>query len=340
MIEPTPTKRFVLDALRMCNIKCKFCYHLHTYDDWKNHTMGTEEWTRRIDEGVERGNEWMDITGGEPTIHPEIYKIVEYAVSKGLKVCIITNGIVPKEKIWGLESAGLSEFLVSRHGQEETHNTITNNPKAYSKQHDFLRSLSYTGLTLRFNCVINKFNEGNLLAIAKEVAIWHPKIVNFINMNPHTDWMDKSLETQEVIADLRIVRPDLTEAIDFLENNKIGVNVRYFPYCGLPSRLWRTVCNDLHVMFDPYEWDYETSPKTVDRFFQWGEETSNCVEEKGEPCNACGLRKACGGANKHWHRASNELHGELLGRKSHGPSDDALPGFYYFRRHNTLTLEG
>ena len=244
---------------------------------------------------------------------------------------------MPKEKIWGLESAGLSEFLVSRHGQEETHNTITNNPKAYAKQHDFLRSLSYTGgITLRFNCVINKFNEGNLLAIAKEVAIWHPKIVNFINMNPHTDWMDKSLETQEVIADLRIVKPDLTEAIDFLENNKIGVNVRYFPYCGVEPRHWRTVCNDLHVTADNFEWDYEIMPKTMEAYYQWGEETSNCVEEKGEPCNTCDAHNACGGANKHWHRASNALHEELLEPQKLG----FKPDYYHYRRHNTLTLEG
>lgn len=335
---PQPTKRFVIDILKNCNLKCKFCYHLHTYDTWPEQTWDLDKCKQAIDEGCERGNGWMDITGGEPSIHPHIREIVEYAVSKGLKVCMITNGMISNDKLNSLIESGISEFLVSRHGLQGTHDFVTNHEGAYARQYNFLVHLKFLENTgLRFNCVINKFNQHELLHIAKELGKFKPKIVNFINMNPHHAWMDKSLETRDVIADLRIVKPELTKAIEHLESLGIGTNVRYYPMCGLPEKYWRCVCSDISVMFDPYEWDYETMPKTVDKYHQWGIETSKANEEKGEPCCDCDLQDICGGANKFWHKASNDEYGELLIAQK--GLDVAKDDFYHYRGLNKLTLE-
>jgi MoaA/NifB/PqqE/SkfB family radical SAM enzyme len=301
-----------------------------------------------IDNGIARGNNYMDVTGGEPTIYPHINKMVEYALSKGAKTCLITNGIVKPEKSHSLLNSGLDGFLVSRHGLKDTHNLITNRKDAYDKQIKFLDGLQFSSvnpdLELRFNTVISKFSQHELLDIAKEMAVYKPSIVNFINMNPHHEWMDKSLETQEVIADLNVVEPILNQAIEFLESKGIGVNVRYYPMCRIAEKYRRTICNDLHVMFDPYEWDYlmnTNEDKSYETHKQWGLDCSNNVEEKGEPCNGCTMHHVCGGANKHFHKASKEIHGEILKPiqtwipSSTSTTDDC----YFYRRFNELTLK-
>jgi MoaA/NifB/PqqE/SkfB family radical SAM enzyme len=344
MISPQPTKRFVLEPSLVCNIKCKFCYHLHRFNTWKDTVKSLDEMKARIDEGVKRGNNYMDITGGEPTIYPHINELIEYALSKGVRSCIITNGIVSPEKSHSLLCSGLDGFLVSRHGLENTHNYITNRKDAYKKQEEFLCDLKLSSvnpnLELRFNCVISKFNQYELLEIAMELAEHEPSIINFINMNPHHEWMEKSLETQDVIADLNIVKPILNLAIEYLESEGIGVNVRYYPMCKVADHYRRVVCNDFQVMCDPYEWDYHigtNNPKTLKSHIQWGIDCSSNNEEKGEPCNTCTIHNICGGANKHFHKASNQIYGEVL-----EPTEYKIPesaDFYYYRQFNNMTLK-
>jgi len=235
------------------------------------------------------------------------------------------------DKLETLADAGLDEFLVSRHGPKNVHNFICNYPGAYERQTEFLEKLKAYTMTLRFNVVINHFNEGLLLGIAKEIETHKPKAVNFINMNPHNDWMDKTLETKDVIADLRIVQPDLEAAARFLYEHKVAVNIRYYPMCRLHPDLRYTICNDLHVTFDPWEWDYLIQPKSYEAHRDWGIGNSQQIEEKGEPCNICTLGAICGGINKAFHRAANDLFGEICIPETVEPTDK--DDFYHYRRN-------
>jgi MoaA/NifB/PqqE/SkfB family radical SAM enzyme len=330
MNNPQPTKRFMIEPSLMCNIKCKFCYHLHRYDTWKDTVKSFEDMKKEIDAGKARGNEWMDITGGEPTVYLHILKVIEYAHSIGLKVCIITNGIVSEKRTQELIDVKLDEFLVSRHGKANTHNIITNTGDGYYKQCEFLNQIK-DKIQIRFNCVINKLNQNDLELISICLCEWNPKIVNFINFNPHHEWKNVDFTKQEIIADLNIVKSQLNLAIEFLEKYNIGVNVRYYPMCKIAEKYRRCICNDLHVMFDPYEWDYKTMPKTVERFYKWGVATSNANEEKGSPCNMCDLQNICGGVNKYFHKASTELYGEVLKPIQLNEKID----FYHYRKDAT-----
>jgi len=328
-----PTKRFVLDSSRSCNIKCKFCYYLHTYEKWKEYDWSLDKAKGVINDGIARGNNYMDVTGGEPTMYKYICEVVAYALSKDVKTCIITNGIVNKKTVRDLVSSGVDEFLVSRHGLEKTHNFITNYKDAYLKQLDFLFSLRTAGIPIRFNCVINHYNQEEIFAIAKELVLHKPRIVNFINMNPHHEWQDKSIETGKVAADLDVVEPLLNKAIKHLEDNGVGVNVRYYPMCRVAEEYRRCICNDRHVVFDPYEWDYNIEPKTVGAFDNWGKRTSNNVECKNGSCKECDLQNICGGINKAFDKATDYRYTKPVKNFKENKED-----FYFYRKDNIRTI--
>jgi len=302
---------------------------------------------RRIDDGISRGNTHMDITGGEPTVYPDIVKLVEYAAEHGISTCIITNGIVSSDKAEALMAAGVEEWLVSRHGTEPIHNYITNAPRSFTLQLRFLDVCRKQNVPVRFNCVLTKFNENILLEMAAEMLRFSPVVVNFINMNPHHEWMSKDLATQDVIADLPRSAPMLADAIALLEEGGVRVNVRYYPMCLLPKKYWRCVANDLHVVWELYdevlgrdincEWDYQIAPKTCETHLRWARRTSLLVEEQGYPCVACDAKTICGGVNRHFHRVYVSYHRQELCRPivdSSLPKDD----FYFFRRHNRKIL--
>jgi MoaA/NifB/PqqE/SkfB family radical SAM enzyme len=345
-VTPTPTKRFVVDPLRSCQLRCKFCYYIQSQKDWHKHNFTWEETKAVIDEGISRGNTSLQVTGGEPFLYKYIVKLVTYALENGVTSSVITNGLADEEKTQDVINAGVEDFLVSRHGKSGddvgSHNYLTNKSDAYERQSRFLKQVSDAGVPILFNCVINAYNQEDLLTIAKEMAIWKPVMVNFINMNPHNKWAEDKERTKGVIANLNVVEPNLNAAIGYLESQGTGVNVRYYPMCKIKEEYRRTICNDLQVMQDDREWDYLMNTdtcKSYETHRQWGKDCSDRVEEKDKPCCDCDLQNICGGANKLFHQASNAIYGEVL-----EPQKDTIPidkrnFFYYYRQHNHMTLK-
>jgi MoaA/NifB/PqqE/SkfB family radical SAM enzyme len=230
-----------------------------------------------------------------------------------------------------LLNAGISDFLISIHGLEKVHEFVTQNPGGREKQERFIKQI-HGRVNYRFNCVITKWNQDELYKIAKWMIQYKPSIINFINFNPHTKWQIDPL-TKEIIANLGIIQMQLNSAIKLLQGYKIGVNLRYYPMCCVNSEYWPCVCNDYHVVWDQFEWDYDMV-KTTERFMKWTNAVSNSTEEKGAPCNTCDLHNACGGANKYFHAASNEIYGEVL----KPVKLNQKPHFYEYRQH-AKTLE-
>lgn len=330
-IKPTPTKRAVVDVGRKCNINCKFCYYKHLGDLRNQQFAKLQKLKRDVDAARNRGNTSIDITGGEPTIYHEIFELVKYIKETGMKCSIITNGLAGENTTDKLIDCGVDEFLVSVHGLKETHEFLTEKNNC-EKQERFLNQIKDKVL-LRTNTVINIFNQTELSRLSEYLSIYNPKIVNFINFNPHYDWAKDQKGVQNIVADLYVVEEQLNSSIKLLESKNIGVNVRYYPMCRISEEYRRCVCNDMHVVFDPYEWDYDIMPKCHDSFVDWAIKTSRENELKDTPCNACELFGICGGINKYYHYASLRL--MLTPQLNTGKN---YFDFYCYRKENTLTL--
>jgi MoaA/NifB/PqqE/SkfB family radical SAM enzyme len=337
MIEPMPTTRAVIDPSRRCGLRCRMCYYLHS--DLKS-VQPWESVKQQIDQAVARGNTCADVTGGEPMLYPDIHRLVRHAHKVGLSLRIITSLIASERRYREAVQDGIRNWLVSMHGLEATHDTIVQYNGArrlQEKRLDLILSLVEHPVTkdemttLDFNCVISRYNQGELAAFAEYLLQWRPRIVNFISFNPHHEWRNHE-GTLDLVADLNVVEPQLNEAMLILEEHGCGVNVRYYPMCRIATEYRRCVCNDLHVVFDSGEWDYDIQPKTFAAFREWGIKTSRGVEEKGPPCDGCDLQQICGGANKFWHAASSKRYGERL--VAHRGTMVAPNDFYHYRQFN------
>lgn len=332
MISPTPTKRAVIDPLRICNIRCKFCYYLHT--DMKS-IKSFDTVKAEIDAAAARGNNYIDVTGGEPFLYPHLPGLIQYAAEKDMRTCVITNAMASLERLDAVLEAGIDDLLISVHGLEKTHDFLVQKEGARAKQIEFLDHLAKAGKRPRFNFVLNKYNQDDIFLLSSWLTHnWHPTIINYINMNPHGEWASKLNEASQVIADLHIVEAQLNKSIPYLEENNVGVNVRYYPMCRIAKEFRKCVCNDLHVVFDPYEWDYGITPKAFEAFRAWGIKVSNSVEHKGEPCKSCSLYSICGGINRMFNQATG---GRMINKVEE--SDIDKNDFYFYRKHNVLTLK-
>jgi pyruvate-formate lyase-activating enzyme len=98
---PSPVM-FHLSIANPCNLTCSFCCFANRT---LKEMLTLEQVKKAIDSFVELGTTGMEITGGgEPTLHPDFGKIVNYAYEKGLKIGVVTNGttITKWHKIGGV----------------------------------------------------------------------------------------------------------------------------------------------------------------------------------------------------------------------------------------------
>jgi uncharacterized radical SAM superfamily Fe-S cluster-containing enzyme len=83
----------LLEITNQCNLKCPVCYA----DSGKEEYLSLESIDQILDFFVESENgdaEILQISGGEPTLHPNLFKIIDLAMKKNIRfVMVNTNGI-------------------------------------------------------------------------------------------------------------------------------------------------------------------------------------------------------------------------------------------------------
>ena len=85
----------LIEITQSCNLTCPTCYAGSSPQN--KSFMSVEDFTKLIDQLLEQGKgnaDLIQLSGGEPTIHPKFFELVEIALDKGInQVYINTNGI-------------------------------------------------------------------------------------------------------------------------------------------------------------------------------------------------------------------------------------------------------
>ncbi|WP_295702228.1 radical SAM protein [Helicobacter mastomyrinus] len=91
----------------------------------------------------EYGLNSIDIQGGEPTIYPQIFDLIKYCNSIGLKPTLITNliSLANFKHAQKFKEAGIYDFLVSLHGIGENYDKVVGKKDAFDKQIQALENL-------------------------------------------------------------------------------------------------------------------------------------------------------------------------------------------------------
>ncbi len=96
--------------IRRCNLDCAYC---NEYDKTSD-PVPVEIMLRRIDRLAELGTTIITLSGGEPTLHPELDAIVRRIRDRGAIATVITNGLLlTPERIQRLNRAGLDYLQIS-----------------------------------------------------------------------------------------------------------------------------------------------------------------------------------------------------------------------------------
>ncbi len=252
------TRRGVLWLGLTCDVRCKFCYDELVASQEKA-WMPLDEVTAALDKfRYFYRNDFVDLMGGEPTLHPAAVEIVAHAARIGLRPTIITHGmhLADMSRARAYAEAGIHDFLVSIHGIGDTvagiHGRGRNN---FARQMAALDNLRELGIPFRFNVTMIRDNLSELEAIASLAGETGARVVNFLTFNPYFEWANEpEIEFQARHSE---IAPHLVRAIDRCTELGVEANVRYMPPCQLPGREAH-VYTGYQLPYDPHEWDYNS----------------------------------------------------------------------------------
>lgn len=106
----------VWNVTRSCNLKCVHCYANAVCEKNENE-LSIEEVKEFIDDLAEFNVPALLVSGGEPLIRDDIFRIIHYIRSKGIRPVISTNGTLITEDIAGLiKKSGVSYVGISLDG--------------------------------------------------------------------------------------------------------------------------------------------------------------------------------------------------------------------------------
>jgi MoaA/NifB/PqqE/SkfB family radical SAM enzyme len=98
-----------------CNANCGFCNFAREKlpkSDWQS--VGRQGAFDAIEILARHGVRYLVLTGGEPTLHPDVTAIIKHAAERMMKVMLVTNGgLLKPHRIREFAAAGLSSFVIS-----------------------------------------------------------------------------------------------------------------------------------------------------------------------------------------------------------------------------------
>ena len=85
-------KDLCFEIIERCPNKCLFCSSRSSYD--KQNIISFNKFKEVIDYFSRNGGiEELSLSGGEPMLHKDIYKMILYAKQKNIRVVLFTSGL-------------------------------------------------------------------------------------------------------------------------------------------------------------------------------------------------------------------------------------------------------
>lgn len=141
-----------------CNLNCKHCYSNSTAVR-RDETLNTREAFALIDQLADFQVPVMLLSGGEPLLRPDLFKLIKKAKSRKMRVVISTNGTLLTEKmVRELKVLGVSYIGISLDGLEEVNDNFRGKKGAFKAALEGIRNCQQYGQKVGLRFTINQQN--------------------------------------------------------------------------------------------------------------------------------------------------------------------------------------
>jgi 12,18-didecarboxysiroheme deacetylase len=155
----------VWNVTRRCNLKCVHCY-AHARDRSFPDELSTREGKEILDDLALFGSPVVLFSGGEPLVRPDLMELASYAVEKGMRAVISTNGtLITSTAAQQLKRIGLSYVGISLDGMEDINDRFRGVKGAFRKAMDGIAACQEAGIKVGLRFTVNRINYLEIPAI-------------------------------------------------------------------------------------------------------------------------------------------------------------------------------
>lgn len=200
-------KEIVVLVTRKCFLNCAICGTKHLYDNDERFAdfFPTGDLKKLADEvSAWPHKPYIKMTGGEASLHPDFFEILDYFSSKKLSVRLSSNGVnfAKPDKALALVKSGVDVITISLDGTQESHNTLRRGVGLYDKVllavsniQEAKKHLQRNKPMIQIATIVSADNYLSLPMLAEElekmkIDWWHIGFIQHIRQ----EWGEKSQE--------------------------------------------------------------------------------------------------------------------------------------------------
>lgn len=148
----------VWNVTRQCNLKCIHCY-AHAKSRPVDDELSTADGIKLIDDLAQFQVPVILFSGGEPLMRKDLSELAGYAVKKGMRAVISTNGtLITEQTAKILKEVGLSYVGISLDGMEEINDRFRGIKGAFKQAMEGIRNCMDAGIKVGLRFTVNKYN--------------------------------------------------------------------------------------------------------------------------------------------------------------------------------------
>ena len=155
----------ILSPHSRCNCRCIMC------DIWKStdsREMSVADIERHVESVQGLGVEWVVLTGGEPLMHRDLFRICDGLRARGIRITLLSTGLL-LERYAAEIAAGIDEVIVSLDGPPAVHDKVRRVPAAFEKLRCGVEAIHNIcpDYPVKARCTVQKWNCGILFETAE-----------------------------------------------------------------------------------------------------------------------------------------------------------------------------
>ena len=195
----------VWNVTRICNLNCIHCY-ARAVRRSNERELTTEEGLNLLNDLASFGVPVILFSGGEPLLRHDLTRLARYAVDRGMRAVISTNGIlIDEEKAVTLKDAGVSYVGISLDGLEKVNDHFRGMRGSFQMALEGIRNCQKAGLKVGLRFTMNRLNVDQVPGIfdlVEEMNIERICFYHLVYSGRGSDLIDQDLshnETRQIV---------------------------------------------------------------------------------------------------------------------------------------------
>ena len=200
--------RFTFTITSKCNLRCPTCqYVLKDPGVFENSSFMPIEDYKSILNQYKGYITNLTLTGGEVTLHPQLEEFIDFSKSLGLKVSLISNGILIRKKLSALKKLHDLNITLDAYNLESFERNRGGTAKQWDHIMAGLDTLRDNAIKFTISFLATRHNIEDLFKLIDLADAYRPTTLRLNSINPHGDSKDLVLFKSDprvmgVIADI------------------------------------------------------------------------------------------------------------------------------------------